>query len=319
MARTLRHGRLLAALLWLSSATAAAAQQTPPPPDPPQPVVLDFTIDSGRMTVPVMVDGQGPFGFVIDTGADRTVVSRELAARLRLPPGEPGRLFDFVGVSDVATVRVRALAVSDLPARSIDAPALDWVHLGAAGMLGIDALQDHKVAIDFPRNRIEVKPSRKRYVPGQVVVAAEQRAGQLIVTQAWFQGQPIAVIVDTGSWVTVGNHAMLALANKPPRKLGLISVTSVTGRSFTADLNTVNDLKIGGVRLDNVGISFVDVAPFERFGLRDTPALILGMSTLKLFRRVEIDFANREIAFTLPRPPISFATACRSYSNCTNY
>ena len=39
----------------------------------------------GRPGVPVMINGQGPFDFVIDTGADRTVVSQELAKRLNLP------------------------------------------------------------------------------------------------------------------------------------------------------------------------------------------------------------------------------------------
>ena len=53
-----------------------------------------------------------------------------------------------------------------------------------------------------------------------------------------------------------------------------------------------------------------------RFGLRDTPALIVGMDTLRLFRRVDIDFANREIQFTLPVPRIDFATLCGRASPC---
>ena len=48
-------------------------------------------------------------------------------------------------------------------------------------------------------------------------------------------------------------------------------------------------------------IAFADALPFKRFGLTDTPALMLGMDTLKLFRRVQIDFANREIRLTLPK------------------
>ena len=35
-----------------------------------------------RMTVPVRVSGTGPYRFLVDTGADRTAISRELAARL---------------------------------------------------------------------------------------------------------------------------------------------------------------------------------------------------------------------------------------------
>ena len=43
-----------------------------------------------RMTVPVKVVEQGPFEFLIDTGAQNTVLSKSLAARLSLAP-EGGR------------------------------------------------------------------------------------------------------------------------------------------------------------------------------------------------------------------------------------
>ena len=37
-----------------------------------------------RMTVPVQLSGVGPFRFLVDTGADRTAVSREVVGRLGL-------------------------------------------------------------------------------------------------------------------------------------------------------------------------------------------------------------------------------------------
>ena len=40
-----------------------------------------------RMTVPVSVQGTGPYRFLVDTGADRTAVSRDLVNRLSLAPG----------------------------------------------------------------------------------------------------------------------------------------------------------------------------------------------------------------------------------------
>ena len=39
------------------------------------------------MTVPVEIGGAGPYRFVVDTGAERTVISRELARELELEPG----------------------------------------------------------------------------------------------------------------------------------------------------------------------------------------------------------------------------------------
>ncbi len=291
-------------------------------PAPQQPIAnpptddLGFGILTDRMTVPVSVGGVGPFDFIVDTGAERSVLSRELATSLDLQPGARARLFDFTGPSAVNTVKVPSLSAGTLTTAAMEAPSLAMANIGAQGLLGIDALQGHKVVIDFARNRMSVVPAR-RHASGEIIVRAEARLGQLIVTKATFNGAPIAVIIDTGSWVSVGNTAMLALARKQPRPLGPIAVRSVTGRTFQADYVAVSDLNVGGVRFDNVGLAFADVQPFVRFGLRNTPALILGMSSLRLFRRVEIDFTNREIGFSLPRPPIDFGNVCRGgMSSC---
>lgn len=273
---------------------------------------------TNRMTVPVSVDGKGPYAFIIDTGAERSVVSRELAETLGLDAGPSARLFDFTGASTVNTVKVPSLSAGSLGTDALEAPSLAAANLGAPGMLGIDALQGHRVVIDFDRKRMTLVPSRK-HPRGEILVGAEARLGQLIVTKASFDGYPISVVIDTGSWVSVGNKAMLALAKRKPRHIGPVTIYSVTGRSLRTDYFSVNNLSIGDVRLDNFGLSFADAPPFERFGLADKPALILGMSSLKLFRRVEIDFLNREIGLTLPRPPIDFAKVCRVVSNCKSY
>ena len=52
---------------------------------------------------------------------------------------------------------------------------------------------------------------------------------------------------------------------------------------------------------ENLPIAFIDVKPFEKFGLTDRPAVLLGMDALRLFRRVDIDFANREVRLRMPR------------------
>ena len=47
---------------------------TPPPPD--LGAQLETAFDQAkRMTVPVFLNGKGPFAFVVDTGANRTVVA----------------------------------------------------------------------------------------------------------------------------------------------------------------------------------------------------------------------------------------------------
>lgn len=275
--------------------------------------VLAIGERTNRMTVPVTIGPHGPFPFIVDTGAERSVVSRELAGYLKLLPGTDVKVFDFTGAAQVATVKVPSLTAGKLGTPAMEAPQLLLADIGAPGMLGIDALQGQKVVLDFNARRMLLQPAR-RHASGDLVVRAQSRTGQLIVTKAWFNNQPIAVIIDTGSWLSVGNTAMLRLAKKAPRSYGPVAITSVTGRTFSANFVTVSNVKIDTIRFDNFGLVFADVPPFDRFGLRDTPALILGMSSLKLFGRVELDFLNREIGFSLPRPQIDFHNICRNGS-----
>src|SRR5580698_9348371 len=46
----------------------------------------------GRVSTDVFVDGQGPFSFLLDTAASRTMLFDHLRQQLQLEPSEPGRL-----------------------------------------------------------------------------------------------------------------------------------------------------------------------------------------------------------------------------------
>lgn len=257
-----------------------------------------------RMTVPVSIAGSGSWPFVIDTGAERTVLSRELAERLRLAPGRGVRVTTMVGTGPARTARVPDLRVSTLEPPTIEAPLFARANLGAIGMLGLDALQGHAVRIDFDAGTMALRPSRRRRMTpmaGEIVVTARSLYGQLIVTDARWRGRRIAVVLDTGSPVTIANPALLRLAKTPPRAIGPLPVTAVTGETMIADGYVLRDVEFGQVIFPEVPVGVADAAPFRKFGLQDTPALLLGMETLRLFRRVEIDFPGRTIRLTLPR------------------
>ena len=311
---------MLIAAMASPAVAQVAAPVAPPPsaipfaianPSPaPVPLADDGTLAFGdaqaRMTVPVMIGVRGPWPFIVDTGAERTVVSRQLAGVLGLVAGNDVRVTAMTGTTTVGTVIVPTLSVSTLSHRTIAAPALETRNLGALGMLGLDALQGHSVAIDFDHARMTLRPSRARPQhivagPDEIVVIAKSLFGQLIVTDAHWRGVRIAVIIDTGSPVSIGNHALFAAITKAPLRLGPLSVISATGQTLTADAYAIDRLAIGSVDLANVRIAFSDVPPFRRFGLTTRPALMLGMDVLRLFRVVQIDFANREIRFELPR------------------
>lgn len=266
---------------------------------------LGFDHDGPRMTVPVEIAGAGPFQFIIDTGAQRTVISRELAGKLGLPSGQTVRLTGMTGTEDVGTVVIPSISVSTLGGERIEAPALSAVHLGAPGMLGIDALQGHALSIDFDAREMTVKPARKRgervrRAPDEIVIQARSLFGQLVVTDATVGGERVRVILDTGSVVSMGNMALRKRLAKRG-KVTPITLISVTGGQLIADYGTVDMVKIGGAEVHDMPVAFADAPPFRAFGLEKKPAIMLGMDVLKLFTRVQIDFANRELRLLLPR------------------
>lgn len=259
-----------------------------------------------RMTVPVVVGDSGPYRFIIDTGAERTVVSHELANTLKLRAGAPVRLISMTSISSVGTVVVEDLAIAEMRQRHrIIAPSLHARHLGAAGLLGIDTLSRHKVRIDFTTNIMSVQPSEKRdrhrpAAANEIVVQAKNMLGQLIVTDAYYGDTRIQVILDTGSEVTVGNDALRRRVGNKARNPAPIEMISVTGETSVANYTDVPNIRIGDIRFGSIPVAFSEVEPFRRFGLTKRPALLVGMDVLRTFREVNIDFPNRQVRFKIP-------------------
>jgi len=272
---------------------------------------LTFENDANRMTVPVSIGAKGPYRFVIDTGAERSVVSRELAGSLNLALGRRVRVTTMTGQSELNTYMLPEVRAGSVMPATLEAPVVEARNLGAVGMLGLDALKGHTVLIDFDRNVMEVRPARKKGESSggnadDIVIRAKNLYGQLIVTNAHYRGRKISVVIDTGSPITIGNSALLKRV-KTEKSLGMVNLLSVTGQYLTADYRVIDTLDIAGIGFHSIPMAFADALPFKRFGLTDTPALMLGMDSLRLFRKVQIDFANREVRFTLPKSVLDAA------------
>jgi predicted aspartyl protease len=290
----------------LAAPAIAAPEATPPPPVVPSEVIPTLDDLAMRMTVPVMINGQGPFQFVIDTGASRTVISTALADRLGLKAGASARLHSMGGVDQVRTVIIPKLQVSSGIARDIIAPALSGENLGADGLLGLDALKGLRIVMDFRARTMTVSPSQKKEEPsepGTIVVTAKSRFGQLILTNADANGRSVDVVIDTGAQNTVGNTPLRAILLKRQLKNPFVQIDllSVTGRHTTAEYTQIDAVRIGGVAMTNAPTAFADAHPFRQFGLANKPAMLLGMDLLRKFERVSVDFASRKIRFSLPK------------------
>ncbi|MBA3676920.1 MAG: aspartyl protease family protein [Sphingosinicella sp.] len=314
MTRRLFRNLICASALTLTAGAPLSGQSVGDPPAvgtapaSAQDVADNFAFEKvkgDRMTVPVSIDGKGPYRFLVDTGAERTVISEELARELSLGAGADARMHTMSGVGTVETVIIPKLKVSARTVKGINAPALSRYHLGAEGMLGVDSLQTQRVLFDFVKNTMTVSPSRlneERTDPDTIVVTARSKFGRLILADARADGQKVWVIIDTGSQVSIGNEALRRKLAKKKRLAPTVPIEliSVTGGVVKADYTKISGLIMGGVTLTDMPIAFADVHPFRKLGLTDQPALLLGMDALGVFDRVSVDFANRKVRFAIP-------------------
>ena len=256
-----------------------------------------------RMTAPVKINGQGPYPFVVDTGANRSVISIELAAALGLPQG-PRQLLHGVAGEEMAgsTTATLNLGGKDQPDTVLS--LLPQLSIGGPGMLGVDRLHDQRLTLDFHAQRLEIEASR--YAPrdpAAVTVKAQRRSGQLTLVDADLAGVPMVAILDSGAQSTIGNMALWAYAiNNPGVGWGDVAIISATGQTMGAQSATLPRLRIGGLQFPAWAIAFADLHTFKLWNLVDRPAILLGVDALSRFESVSLDFARDEVRFRLPKP-----------------
>jgi hypothetical protein len=200
----------------------------------------------------------------------------------------------------VDRVKVDELTLGPSTIRNLELPALRERDIGGAGMIGIDALVRQRLLMDFEKETIKVEDATKpvKALPGDIVVVAQLKRGQLILTQVSVGGISLEAVIDTGSQITIGNLALRdKLLRRNRHKFQTVTATGVTGKTLPLQLAQIDELRLGRVTLRNVPMAFADVPPFEVFGLSDRPALLLGTDLLETFRRVSLDFRARRVRF----------------------
>lgn len=309
---------LVAALSLTTGQTAGAASGKKPASEVRKmpslsPAVIDDTLAIGgqeldarklesRLVVDVGVNGSGPYHFVVDSGADTSVIGSRLAKALGLPAGNPVMLNGVTESRMVDRVLVDSLQVGPATFSALELPRLDERDLGAVGMIGLDALVDQRLMLDFEARKVSVDDAT-RPVPGmdgEIVVVARLQKGQLILTQVKANGVQLSAVIDTGSELTIGNSALRnQLFRHRHREVQKIEVIGVTGAKVSLDVLVVDELKVGGIVLNDVPIAFADIPPFDVFSLSDHPALLLGTDLMENFRKVSLDFHARKVRFQL--------------------
>ncbi len=294
----------------LLTASARAADATPSARTPPAAVVparaqLYASPTSrdraGRILAPVMIDGRGPYRFIVDTGAGHSTLSPALATLLGDRPAKA--LLTVNGITGSAQVpfapirllRAGALRLSDQRLPIIGSPVM----AGADGILGVAGLTHDCISVDFKWNRVRIFRCGWLQVPVDAqAVRAVRLEGGLIAVPARIGSVRLAAIIDTGSAHTLGNPALRAALHLPPpsaHSLAVIKVYGVTPTVAEGEVQPSPAIRLGPVSVSGGAIVYGDFHIFRVWGMNRRPAVIIGMDVLGTVERLGIDFEHPEI------------------------
>jgi predicted aspartyl protease len=266
------------------------------------------------MTVDVMIDGKGPYPFVVDTGTQGTVIARDLADRLGLRRGPRSTIHGMGATEEVNTVIIPNLTVGKVSLKKLVAPALQRVNIGGYGIIGINVLKSRRMHLDFQSGQMTLTPSDDAqdddWEGETIVVRGRSRLGQLILTGAKIEGDDVVVIIDTGSDTSIGNSALRKRLKarreaKAMERGEPLQMIDVMGNTTAVDYTVVDHLRIANLDFSNLPVAFGDAHMFKVLDLKRTPTLLLAMDALRLFGRVTVDFGTRKVVFDRLPPGVA--------------
>ena len=260
-----------------------------------------------HLTVPVMINGRGPFQFVVDTGADRSVLAEDVAVGLNLVRGSDVMVQGVVRSINTRVVSLSSVSCGTITKQNLSMPLLPRSLMGADGYLGLDAVDGSRVTLDFANHVLKIGHPRPRSMYAlprlsEAYVPLRGDMGHLRSLNCRVDGVATTCFLDTGAQISVGNSRLFEamMARNPGYPLiGNLPITGITGGVVMAKVVEVANIRLHGINFSNANLAIADMQIFDVWGLTRSPALLIGMNFLRQFAQVSIDYGMKEIRFDL--------------------
>ena len=269
--------------MWLALAMALAFDVLDSPP-----LVHFDLLEDGAIVVPVTVEGQGPFRFLLDTGASRSVVTESLARRVGAASGAaimmltPGGQRVLQPAARLGTLRIGPVRVVDLLVTRVEDDLLKAAK-DVEGIVGQDILAQAAYTIDYRRRSVVWHLDGT--IPAGTRLRLDMAGGRALVSlpQRSDHEAALRMIPDTGAdGLVLFARAGRRLPSVTPLDIALLR--TVSGHQLVRRA-LLDRFYAGEIEFGNVTASIV-----ER---RDTnTADGDGLLPLHMFSAVTFDVAN---------------------------
>jgi predicted aspartyl protease len=254
--------------------------------------------NGGRFTTQVTLNGEGPFAFIVDTGAARPVISRALAEKLKLWAVGGAQVVGASGSQASKLYLVRSFR-SGVFARNFEPVVMipNATVSNADGILGMNAFVSKRIEIDFADLVLKVQASGPA-PDGFLVQPIEVRQGTFVIADVIVDGVAAKAVFDTGARRTIGNLALQQALGFNPGDARLSPAEPVGGA--TTDKTSASKAKVqliacGRAQFAHAIVTFADLPVFTVQGLDKTPALLIGLDLLTNMKALAIDYPRSEL------------------------
>ena len=253
--------------------------------------------------VPVEVNEQGPFDFILDTGAGTSLLSTELAEKLHIKILGSKQGQSAGGAVSVSLAKVDSFAVGEARLPDVDVGIVDLKHITATvgaridGDLGYNFLKSFRVSIDYEKSQLRLDDPRRLDVfnrggQTEVPLRLANPAKPLILVEVHANRKgPFQFAIDTGTSTT-------AITPQLAKQLGVsgapIGAGTTAGAHVAVTAGMVDSFMVGGAKIDDMTVVIADF-----FGaLSDAVGAkldgIVGYNFLRNYK-VVIDYPNERL------------------------
>lgn len=255
----------------------------------------NFELTGAHTFLAVKVNGQGPYKFLLDTGASDTSIDSALARELKLPVTGKNSIGDPQNPTAIEAedVSIQSLETGSITMRGAKALSYDLSKIfpggDVRGVLGMPLFADRLLTIDNSLNRISTSDGQLPAVNGNDVIGYELLDGNFEITVG-VNGKPYKILFDTGA------SSGFVFPKKTATEFTLGSDLKVVGKGRTVNnqfsvygASLKGTVSLGGYVYDSPSLTFNDVLPVAT----------LGYKVLKDFV-ITIDQKNRRIQLRKP-------------------
>ncbi len=302
-------GRALLLCLLLGCFSPPLARSSPAPVPELEPVnAIPTRPDrAGRLLVPVLLDGAGPFRFLVDTGCNGTMIAEKLALTIGFNPDPAGgglmvTVHDVLGPVIMPAMRLGELDMGRFSTRNVIAPIMRIAdRSGADGVIGTNSLTGRRLMVDFKHDRIRIEPSQRRPPSGFETIKGRMHGDNLLIVPVQIAGITVPALVDTGAERSLFNKPLLdrILMKKGTEPLGYLNLVNLAGLEIAGPVHLLPSFRLGSLTIRNLAAILVDAHAFGRLGLANEPAMVLGMDVLGGTEGIAVDFGQSELHLRL--------------------